>query len=89
MSAKTDCDFDYLLLPRGGSIFINAWHLDSYFKYRPSEYHEFVFNNSPDEWPIADYHTEIESANKRFSFLGSLLLPIFSLLLSPFKHLNI
>lgn len=37
-------------LAKGGSIFINAWHLDSYFKYTPSEYHEFVFNKSADEW---------------------------------------
>lgn len=37
-------------LAKGGSIFINAWHPDSCFKYTPSEYHEFVFNKSADEW---------------------------------------
>lgn len=62
----------FRLSAKGGSIFINAWHLDSYFKYTPSEYHEFVFNKSADEWAhrfwLPPCYRNRAPVNKRFSF---------------------
>lgn len=66
-------------LAKGGSIFINAWHLDSYFKYTPSEYHEFVFNKSADEWAhrfwLPPCYRNRAPVNKRFSFFLRLRSP--------------
>lgn len=78
-------------LAKGGSIFINAWHLDSYFKYTPSEYHEFVFNKSADEWAhrfwLPPCYRNRAPVNKRFSFFLRLRSPPPRIVL-PFSWIN-